>query len=195
MILPVAIAAGVENGTVSLAFRRWKVARVKTGEVFISPAGLIRITAVDEIGPDAITGEEAGLAGEKSVAALRKRFRGNDTDPVFRIALEWAGPDPRIALRTDDHLSPEDVAEIATRLDRFDVRSPSGPWTRDTLGLIERNPGRRAIELAEMVGREKDPFKLDVRKLKNLGLTHSLPVGYELSERGRAFLVTERDQD
>jgi hypothetical protein len=31
-------------------------------------------------------------------------------------------------------------------------------------------------------------LKLDVRKLKNLGLTISLPTGYELSPRGRAFL-------
>ncbi|MEJ7721115.1 MAG: hypothetical protein WKF58_12005 [Ilumatobacteraceae bacterium] len=35
---------------------------------------------------------------------------------------------------------------------------------------------------------ETAPFKLDVRKLKNLGLTHSLAVGYELSPRGRAYL-------
>ncbi|HEY9312555.1 hypothetical protein [Williamsia sp.] len=190
-----AVAVGVADGTVSLAFRRWKASRVKAGEVFQSYSGLVRITAVDEVDPDAITDDQAGLAGEKSVAALRKRFRGNETDPVFRIALTWAGPDPRIALRTDDHLSPEDVVEIVTRLDRFDARSPSGPWTRETLGLIEGNPGRRAIELADMCGREKDPFKLDVRKLKNLGLTHSLAVGYELSARGRAFLVAERGQD
>jgi hypothetical protein len=32
------------------------------------------------------------------------------------------------------------------------------------------------------------PFTTDVRKLKNLGLTMSLPVGYELSPRGQAYL-------
>ena len=31
-------------------------------------------------------------------------------------------------------------------------------------------------------------FKRDVRKLKELGLTRSLEVGYELSPRGRAYL-------
>ena len=30
-------------------------------------------------------------------------------------------------------------------------------------------------------------FKRDVRKLKELGLTESLPVGYRLSPRGRAY--------
>jgi hypothetical protein len=43
-----------------------------------------------------------------------------------------------------------------------------------------------------MVGRETAPFKLDVRKLKNLGLTISLEVGYELSPRGQAFLDATR---
>jgi hypothetical protein len=38
------------------------------------------------------------------------------------------------------------------------------------------------------VGREKHPFKLDVRKLKELGLTESLEVGYRLSPRGRAVM-------
>jgi hypothetical protein len=35
------------------------------------------------------------------------------------------------------------------------------------------------------------PFKLDVRKLKELGLTESLPVGYRLSPRGE-FLLQRR---
>ena len=39
-----------------------------------------------------------------------------------------------------------------------------------------------------MVGREKPPFKRDVRKLKELGLTESLERGYRLSPRGRAVL-------
>ena len=32
------------------------------------------------------------------------------------------------------------------------------------------------------------PFKLDVRKLKGLGLTISLGTGYRLSPRGEAYL-------
>jgi hypothetical protein len=37
------------------------------------------------------------------------------------------------------------------------------------------------------MGRETLPFKRDVRKLKELGLTESLEVGYRLSPRGRAY--------
>ena len=43
-----------------------------------------------------------------------------------------------------------------------------------------------------MVGRERDPFKLDVRKLKNLGLTRSLRVGYRLSSRGAAYRAAKQ---
>lgn len=48
----------------------------------------------------------------------------------------------------------------------------------------------RAGDLAESLGRERAPFKLDVRKLKNLGLTISLTVGDRISPRGRAYLDT-----
>jgi hypothetical protein len=46
----------------------------------------------------------------------------------------------------------------------------------------------RAGDLADDLGRERLPFKADVRKLKNLGLTLSLDVGYRLSPRGEAYL-------
>ena len=46
----------------------------------------------------------------------------------------------------------------------------------------------RAPDLAAQVGRETGEFKRDVRKLKELGLTISLEVGYRLSPRGQAYL-------
>ncbi len=36
---------------------------------------------------------------------------------------------------------------------------------------------------------EKGPFKRDVRKLRELGLTESMLVGYRLSSRGSAYLA------
>jgi hypothetical protein len=53
-----------------------------------------------------------------------------------------------------------------------------GPWTAAVLELIAENPGVRAPDLAARMGRETLPFKRDVRKLKELGLTESLEVGY-----------------
>ena len=71
----------------------------------------------------------------------------------------------------------------------MDRRSSRGPWTRTHLELIGSRPGELAETLATSIGREKRPFKADVRRLKELGLTESLPVGYRLSPRGRAVLA------
>jgi len=78
------------------------------------------------------------------------------------------------------------------RLERFDAASHHGPWTHQTLELIEARPETRAEDIAASIGREKLPFKRDVRKLKELGLTESLLVGYRLSPRGRALLESLR---
>ena len=92
-----------------------------------------------------------------------------------------------MALREQAELSEEDRRAVDERLDRWDaVRT--APWTRELLRLIADKPGVRAPDLAASLGRETPPFKRDVRKLKELGLTRSLPVGYEISHRGRAYL-------
>jgi Mn-dependent DtxR family transcriptional regulator len=70
----------------------------------------------------------------------------------------------------------------------LDRVSRTGPWTRGYLELIADNPHVRAQDLADGLGVERDIFKNDVRKLKELGLTISHSPGYELSPRGRALL-------
>ncbi|MCC2321080.1 hypothetical protein [Cellulomonas xiejunii] len=112
--------------------------------------------------------------------------------PVYRVGLAWAGPDPRVALRDDTDLTDADVAAIDARLDRLDGASSHGPWTAATLDVIRRRPHVRAPDLAAELGRERDPFKLDVRKFKALGLTQSFDVGYALSPRGEAYRARTR---
>lgn len=104
------------------------------------------------------------------------------------MTLRFEGADTRLALREDT--SPSAVAAVVARLDAIDARSARRPWTRRTLRLIADWPGRRAPELAEMEALETAPFKNDVRKLKELELTISLAVGYELSPQGRAVLAS-----
>jgi hypothetical protein len=111
---------------------------------------------------------------------------------LYRIEVALAGADSRIALRKDDKLDAAALAEIAARLDRFDKAARDGAWTRQTLAMIAKRPGERAPNLAADQGRETLAFKRDVRKLKELGLTESLEVGYRLSPRGRAFLAAKR---
>lgn len=189
MLLPPKVAQGVRDGTVTLAFRRWRRPDVRPGQEFRTKAGVVRVEAVRVVEADAITDEEAALAGHPSADALRRRLTPDPSLPTYRVVLAWAGEDPRIALREDAELSASDVAAIDLRLERLDRASSHGPWTMATLALIGRRPHVRAPDLAAEMGRERDPFKIDVRKLKNLGLTMSFDVGYDVSPRGRAYLA------
>ena len=63
-----------------------------------------------------------------------------------------------------------------------------GPWAIEYLETIARQPGVRAPDLAAGFGMETHAFKLRVRRLKELGLTESLRIGYRLSPRGEALL-------
>jgi hypothetical protein len=107
-----------------------------------------------------------------------KQFASRSGD-LYRIELHLAGPDPRAVLRD----TPPDEA-LRARVERM------GPWAVQYLRLIAENAGVRAPDLAAGLGMETRAFKLRVRRLKELGLTESLRVGYRLSPRGEAFLRT-----
>ena len=62
------------------------------------------------------------------------------------------------------------------------------PWTLDYLTIIAAQPGVVSARLAADLGVDRAAFKLRVRRLKNLGLTESLEVGYRISPRGRTVL-------
>jgi hypothetical protein len=180
--------AGLADGTVTVTFRRWQRPRARAGGSHRTPAGVLAIDAVTEVDPAAITEEDARVAGFVSRAELLRQLDRHGDGPVYRVDFHHAGPDPRDALRQADDLPDEELARLRTRLDRLDRAGRSGPWTASTLRLIGDRPGVRAAELAAAVGRERHPFKVEVRKLKELGLTESLEVGYRLSPRGRALL-------
>jgi hypothetical protein len=104
---------------------------------------------------------------------------------LYRISFHIAGPDPRIALRENASLTADELSTVQQTLARMDR---SGAWTTPTLRLIHDKPGTRAADLAAEMGSETQPFKTRVRRLKELGLTESLEVGYRLSPRGEAVL-------
>jgi hypothetical protein len=192
VLLPPKVAHGVADGTVSLAFRRWKRQDVRVGSEFKTVAGVVRVDDVAVVDADAITDEDAVAAGWPDADRLRRQLAKVEAGTTYRVRLSLAGPDPRVALREATDLADADVQAIDARLERLDRASSHGPWTMATLDLIRRRPHTRAPDLAAEMGRERDPFKIDVRKLKNLGLTRSFDVGYEVSPRGLAYL--ERTQ-
>jgi hypothetical protein len=179
----------IASGTVDLTFRRWKRSQAVVGHRYRTAAGRLEVDAVDVVAPEDITDDEARRAGRPSAAAVLAALRGPAELPMFRIRFHAVtDADERDVLAAAGVLSPGDVAEIDRRLDRLDRASPWGAWTRPTLKAIAEHPGVRAPDLAASFGRETAPFKLDVRKLKALGLTVSLRIGYRLSPRGESYL-------
>jgi hypothetical protein len=185
---------GIADGSVTMTFRRWKRRQVLAGRRYRTPAGIIEAEAVDVVDAAAITDAEARRSGFPDAATMVGQLRGSPDLPIYRITFHAVQePDPRAELAADAALSDDDVTAIAKRLARLDAASAHGPWTHAVLRTIAARPATRAAELAASFGRETQPFKTDVRKLKNLGLTISLERGYELSPRGEAYLTRVRD--
>jgi hypothetical protein len=181
--------AGLADGSITRTFRTWKRAQARAGGRYRVGGMLLEVDAVSRVVVADLTEDDARAAGEPDLAALRRRLGEPHLQAtVWRVDLHHVGPDDRIALRAADALSEQDVDRLRTRLDRLDAASATGAWTRDVLRLIMARPGVVSTELAGELGRERQAFKTDVRKLKNLGLTESLQVGYRISPRGRALL-------
>jgi hypothetical protein len=186
MIRPAELAA-IRAGEIDLAFRRWDRPRVKVGTRMRTSVGLVEVTSVEKVAVSTLRAEDARRAGAASRAVLVDALSGRPDRDVYRLGLTWAGADPREQLREAVPDAAE-IAELNAWLDRLDAASTHGPWTRATLEIIDRSPGVRAPELAAELGRETLPWKADVRKLKEKGLTESLAIGYRLSPRGEAVL-------
>jgi hypothetical protein len=180
---------GIFDGSVTVLVRRWRRPQATAGHVYRTAAGRIAVDEVTVIDPASLTDADAGSAGYPTADALRYALRGSAGDPVYLLRVRPAeGPDPRALLADNPVLSSADIAELDRRLDRLDHTSETGAWTMSVLAAIRAEPGRRAGDLAKAAGRERLPYKADVRKLKALGLTISLQTGYRLSPRGEAYL-------
>jgi hypothetical protein len=198
---------GVFAGDYDLAFRRWQKPTVKVGGRLRTALGEIAIIDVRVIEASDIVDADAIRAGYTCADDVRTDLfrdrpqgRGRMAKPteaseLYRIEMALGGEDPRVALRSASNLEPTELAEVLAKLARMDnpkVATARRDWTRMTLELIEAWPTRRAPELADMVGLETVVFKASVRRLKELGLTESLAVGYRLSPRGEVVLNAQR---
>jgi hypothetical protein len=163
----------IATGEITVAFRRWRRPTVKTGGVLRTWVGVLAIESVDVIDAEQVTDAEARRAGRRDRAEVLAGLR--DDGQLYRVGF-----------RVD--LSRDERSEVDRRLRRLDAASRHGPWTVQVLRLIADRPATRAADLAAEMGRDRAAFKADVRKLKELGLTESLEVGYRLSPRGRVYL-------
>lgn len=173
------------EGRISVVFRIWKRATVKTGGTLRTRKGLLSIEEVRQTNTTEISEFDMRQAGISEIAEIGQTDRTGD---LYLIRVRFAGEDPRIAKRTD--LNEPELLAIAERLRK------TGEWTTEYLALISELPNTHAQILADRVGLEKLKFKARVRRLKEHGLTISLRPGYRLSPRGEkilAMLIAFRD--
>jgi hypothetical protein len=184
---------GIHTGEIVLAFRRWKRSQVVPGHRYRTGIDMVEVEAVDVVQPSSVDAAQACEAGYASVGDLLAGLRGDPALPVYRIRLRRIdGPDPRDELARTASLTDSDVAAITARLARMDKSSGRGTWTGAVLALIADRPAVVSTVLVEAIGWERQDFKLHVRRLKVLGLTLSLDVGYRLSPRGESYLRSVR---
>ena len=176
----------IRRGDITCTVRFWKSAHVRIGGSYRLGGGTIRVSRMREIGRDELTQALARRAGFDSVEEMLQVARHGAGERIFLIHFRYvntpARPQPH-----ERAVNAAGLLEIARRLDTMDRRA-SQPWTRQTLRTIWSHPGLRSTELAHMLGRERMPLKQDIRKLKALGLTISLDVGYRLSPIGVRLL-------
>lgn len=180
---------------VTLAFRRWRKPSVKSGGTLMTPVGVLAIQAIDKVAVTKITDAEIRRAGYPSRAALTRELAKHPGGDVYRVSFHVKGPDPRVALRSDGKLTKADMKAAIAALKTLDQAGEHRPWTRAMLRLIDKYPARRAPDLAASQRRDPIAFKRDVLKLKQLGMTESLEIGYRLSPRGRAVLAAIEDAE
>lgn len=180
---------GLADGTITVTFRAWTRPQAKVGGHYRTGGLLLQVDAVSQVDPRSISEADARRAGSISAESLRERLESHGHDGrVWRVEFHCIGTDDRIARRNDANLDPEKMLKLEARLERLDRASSVGPWTRKTLQLIASHPGVVSTTLAARMKMERPAFKLNVRKLKEMGLTESLEVGYRLSPLGEAFL-------
>lgn len=184
---------GLKSGAITVTFRRWDKPHVRVGGRYrCHPIGVLEVDEIATVRVRDISDDDVLRAGFVTRAELvayiasAREVRLRPDSQLFRVALRFGGDGDRVAIALDGALDEAAAEDLARRLARLDG---TRPWTAETLALIDAHPRIAASKLAAMVGRETAPFKVDVRKLKKLGLTQSFEVGYEISPRGRAWLA------
>lgn len=176
----------IRLGEITVAFRMWNRPSVTSGGSLQTALGKLEILQVDVIPLSSLRKPDAIKAGFTSLTELKSELAKRAADQCYRIRFGKFEKDPRINLRKRKPGEVE-LAELHQKLTNMDKRSQA-PWTYQVLRIIDENNGCRAGDLCGLVNQEKNKFKPNVRKLKNLGLTESLGTGYKLSPRGRNLL-------
>lgn len=176
----------IETGEVTLAFRQWKKLSISEGRTLKTPVGLILYKKIKAIKSKDIKKSDVEKSGFSELADLIRDLSGEGT--IYRIEFVLHGPDPRIELRESTKLQAFEKEILLKKLSALDNSGAIKDWVTSVLNYIKLNPGHPSKEIAKELGHDQTKLKLNIRKLKNLGLTISLGTGYKLSPLGRVVL-------
>ena len=180
----------IRSGEIGCTVRIWQRPHVKVGGRYTLGAGAVVVDEIEETRVDDLTPALARRCGFPSLADLLKTAKHGAGERVFVIGFHY---DAAASSRPKPHtgvVTAEALAQLVRRLEAMDRRAKIGAWTVATLRAIEARPGVPAAKLAKSLGRPRDELKRDVRKLKELGLTFSLEIGYRLTPKGEALLAS-----
>ena len=173
----------IRAGAVTRTYRTWSAARVREGVVYRTTVGALRVDRMRQRPLAEITDSEALLAGFATKAQLEVALGAAAEALVWEVCFTAVEEPPR-----PDSLPME---ALLTRLAKLDAGA-NGPWTMGALRAIGEHPATVSTALALELGRERFAFKASVRKLKALGLTESLEVGYRLTALGQVVAALPR---
>lgn len=172
-----------------MAFRRWQKLGIKVKGALKTSIGVLEFTSIELVSESSLTESEAKKAGMANREALIKELNLRPLGDIYKIRFKLVGEDPRLTLREDNKISVSDFKIITEKLARFDHLSKNGPWTHKVLEVIKNHQGESSAVLAKILKTDQAKLKLNIRKLKNLGLTISLGTGYQISPRGKALIA------
>lgn len=177
----------IRTGRITRTYRAWKRPQAKLGNRYnLAPDGVIEVHRIAQVLLRDITDTNARKAGFPNKEKLISYLKHPVDEPVYQVDFTYVGAG-RVRSPVIDPASSEVAAELVIKLGNMDQRAESA-WTETTLTLIKARPGKRAADLAPVLGWPTATFKSQVRKLKALGLTLSLETGYQLSPRGNQVL-------
>ncbi|CAG5068162.1 hypothetical protein DYBT9623_00891 [Dyadobacter sp. CECT 9623] len=188
MLFTVNHLEGIRSGKISLAFRKWKKADVSAGSRIQTSVGIIEISSLSEYKRDDISEQEANQAGFSDVNRLLSLLDKISEGTIYKMEVRYISVDPALAMKEPVEVNDEEFDDLVEKLRRLDIGSNQGKWTIKILKAIQENPMLSAADLAIKAKKEKEWLKLNVRKLKNLGLTISHEPGYTLSPLGEHLL-------
>src|SRR5207249_218561 len=114
------------------------------------PIGVLEVDRVDQVTLGEVTEQDArraGFTGRAELAAYAGELAPNGARadlPLYRIELHHAGDGDRVPEALEKDLTPEQIQDLARRLERLDR---DAPWTRRTMRLILRRPRIAASKL------------------------------------------------